>query len=197
MIGRHSLWLPLVLLLFLAGISSWLSYTVQGPGNVNKRHDSDPETIVENFEAVRTDPQGRIKERLSARKLTHFSGSKLSELDAPRLVQISPDAANMTAVADRATISHDSKEVSLENHVTITRLGTDANPGLTLTTERLLLYPERDYLRAPGPVRIVGPGLNLVAASMEMQTTRRIIKLSGRVKAHYLNLNAKRQNAKR
>lgn len=189
MIGRNSLWLPLAVLIFLAGISFWLSYTVQSSGNENKRHDSDPETIVENFEAVRTDPLGQIKERLSARKLTHFSGSRLSELDAPHLVQISPGAANMTAVSDRATISHDSKEVVMENNVRVTRAATPQESALTFTTQRLLVYPERDLLRAPGEVTMKGPGLDLRAANMEVQSKQRIIKLSGRVKALYQNAN--------
>ena len=187
MIGRNSLWLPLVLLMFLAGVSFWLSYTVQNSATVNKRHDNDPETIVENFEAVRTDPQGRIKERLSARKLTLFSGRKLSELDAPRLMQITPGAANMTAVSERATISHDSKEVIMQNNVRITRAATTENSALTFTTQRLLVYPDRDLLRAPGSVSVQGAGLNLRAARMEVQSKRRIIKLSGRVKALYQN----------
>jgi lipopolysaccharide export system protein LptC len=190
MIGRNSLWLPFTLLLFLAGISFWLNYTVQGPGSGNARHDSDPEAIVENFEAVRTDPQGRIKERLSGRKLTHFSGSKLSELEAPHLVQISPTVANMTAVSEHATISHDSNEVSMENNVRVTRAGATPESALTLTTQHLLVYPDQDLLRAPGRVDVKGPGLVLNAARMEVQSTRRIIKFSGRVKALY-------QNAKR
>ena len=187
MIGRSSLWLPLALLVFLAAISFWLSYTVQGSGKVSKLHASDPETIVENFSAIRTDPQGRLKERLSARKLTHFSGSKLSELDAPHLVQITPGAANITAVSERATISHDNKEVTMEKNVQITRAATAQESALTLTTQRLLVYSERDLLRAPGAVNIIGPGLKLRAASMEVQSKQRIIKLSGRVKALYQN----------
>ena len=187
MIGRSSLWLPLALLLFRAGISFWLSYTVQGSGKVSKLHASDPETIVENFSAIRTDPQGRLKERLSARKLTHFSGSKLSELDAPHLVQITPGAANMTAVSERATISHDSKEVTMEKNVQITRAATAQESALTLTTQRLLVYSERDLLRAPGAVDIEDATMKLRAGAMEYDARKRIIKLTGRVKARFIS----------
>ena len=187
MIGRSALWLPLALLFFLTAVSGWLRYTVQGPGSGNKPSERDPETIIENFEAIRTDPQGRIKERLSARALKHFSGSKLSELDAPHLIQISPGAANMTAVSDHATISHDNQEVSMENNVRVTREETTPGSALTLTTQRLLVYPERDLLRAPGAVNVIGPGLNLNAARMEVNSNQRIIKFSGRVKARYQN----------
>lgn len=185
MMGRSSLWFPLVLLMFLAGISFWLDHTVQGSGDGKRLNDIDPESIVENFEAVRTDQQGRIKERLSARKLSHFSGSKLSELEAPHFVQMTPGAADMTATSSRATISHDSKEVILEGQVTVTRAGTGKGSALTLSTQRLLVYPERDLLRAPGPVTMKGPGLNVSASGMEVNSKLRLIKLSGRVKAQY------------
>lgn len=184
--GRTSLWLPLVLLLFLAGISAWLNYTVHGPQSKQKR-ESDPETIVENFEAIRTDTAGRLKERLSATRLTHYSGSKLSLLEAPHLTQISPDAADLTAIAERATISRDNEEVTMENNVRVTRVATPQNAGLQLTTQRLLVYPKRELLRSPGPVSVQGPGLNLRAGRMEVQSKRRIIKFSGRVKALYQN----------
>ena len=186
MMGRNSLWLPLVLLLFLAGISAWLNYTVHGPESKQKR-ESDPETIVENFEAIRTDTTGRLKERLSATKLTHYSGSKLSLLEAPHLTQIAPDAADLTAIAERATISRDSEEVTMENNVRVTRAATPQNAALQLTTQRLLVYPKRDLLRAPGAVDLQGAGLNLRAGRMEVQSTQRIIKFSGRVKALYQN----------
>lgn len=186
MMGNNSLWLPLVLLLFLASVSSWLNYTVQGPNSKQKR-EGDPETIVENFEATRTDTAGRVKERLTASKLTHYSGSKLSLLEAPRLTQMTPDAADLTAVAERATITRDNEEVSMENNVRVTRAATPQNAALQLTTQRLLVYPKRDLLRAPGAVTVQGAGLDLRAGRMEVQSTQRIIKFSGRVKALYQN----------
>lgn len=184
--GRTSLWLPLVLLLFLAGVSAWLNYTVHGPQTKQKR-ESDPETIVENFEAIRTDAAGRLKERLSAIRLTHYSGSKLSLLEAPHLTQISQDAANLTAIAERATISRDNEEVSMESNVRVTRAATPQNAALELTTQRLFVYPKRELLHAPGPVNVRGPGLNLRAGKMEVQSERRVLKFSGRVRAIYQN----------
>lgn len=186
MIGRNSLWLPLVLLVFLAAISAWLNYTVQGPHSKQKR-EGDPEAIVENFEAIRTDTSGRLKERLTASKLTHYSGSKLSLLETPRLTQIAPDAADLTAVSERATISRNNEEMSMENNVQVTRAATPQNGALQLNTQRLLVYPKRNLLHAPGAVLVQGDGINLRAGRMEIQSKQRIIKFSGRVKALYQN----------
>ena len=186
MMGRHSLWLPLVLLLFLAVVSAWLNYTVRGPDSKQKRQ-GDPEAIVENFEATRTDNAGRVKERLTASKLTHYSDTKLSLLESPRLTQIAPDAADLTVVAERATLTRNNEEVSMENNVRVTRAATPQNGALQLDTQRLLVYPKRDLLRAPGAVAVQGDGINLRAGRMELQSKQRIIKFSGRVKALYQN----------
>ena len=186
MMGRHSLWLPLVLLLFLAAVSAWLNYTVRGPDSKQKRQ-GDPEAIVENFEATRTDAAGRVKERLTASKLTHYSDTKLSLLDSPRLTQMAPDAADLTVVAERATLARNNEEVSMENNVRVTRAATPQNGALQLDTQRLLVYPKRDLLRAPGAVAVQGDGINLRAGRMEIQSKQRLIKFSGRVKALYQN----------
>lgn len=184
--GRYSLWLPMVLLAFLAGVSAWLNYTVRGPDSKQKRQ-SDPEAIIENFDAIRTDTSGRLKERLTASKLTHYSSSKLSLLEAPRLTQMAPGAADLTVVAERATLTRNNEEVSMENKVRVTRAATPQQGALQLTTERLLVYPKHDLLRAPGPVTVQGDGLNLRAGRMEIQSKQRMIKFSGRVKALYQN----------
>ena len=75
----------------------------------------------------------------------------------------------------------------MENNVRVTRAATPQNAALQVTTQRLLVYPKRELLRAPGPVNVQGPGLNLRAGRMEVQSKQRIIKFSGRVKALYQN----------
>jgi lipopolysaccharide export system protein LptC len=187
MIGRSSLWLPFTLLLLLAGLSFWLERTVQGPENGSVTNNTEPESIVENFEAVRTDKLGRLQYRLSARKLWHFSSDRPSELETPRFVQIVQESGDMIATSRRATVSNDGKEVTLLGRVNILRVATPGQPALSLDTERLLVFPERETLRAPGPVEIRGSGMNAWGSAMELDAKRRVIKLAGRVKAQYQN----------
>jgi lipopolysaccharide export system protein LptC len=185
MIGRGSLWLPFALLLLLAGLSFWLERTVQGPGNGAKTDSAEPESIVENFEALRTDKQGRPQFRLSARTLWHFSSDRPAELETPRFVHITQESGDMIATSHRATVSNDGKEITLLGRVNILRIASPGQPALNLDTERLLVFPESETMRAPGPVAMRGSGLNARGSAMELDAKRRVIKLAGRVRAQY------------
>ena len=58
MSARGSLWLPLLILSLLAGLSYWIERTVQLPNSAEQAARTDPEGIMENFKALRTDPAG-------------------------------------------------------------------------------------------------------------------------------------------
>jgi lipopolysaccharide export system protein LptC len=184
--GRYSLWLPLGLLLFLGAVSAWLNYTVQNAVTVGARNETDPESIIENFQAVRTDVQGRIKERLSAQKLSHFSGSLVSELEQPHLVQFSPGVPDLSALSGHATITHDNRQVVLDHDVVVTRAASPTSSAMVLRTQRLLLYPQQNLLRAPGAVSVNGAGLSINANGMVADSSYRTLKFSGRVQTRYL-----------
>jgi lipopolysaccharide export system protein LptC len=186
MIGRGSLWLPLAILLLLATLSFWIERSVQvSPNGGPVAKSSDPEGIMENFDALRTDLNGRPHYRLSARKLKHYTGSKLTELEAPHFVQLDPEAGDVSAVAQQATVSPDGKEVDLTGDVNVLRAALAGQSAMSLRTARLLVYPERDLLRAPGVVDIRDSTLTLRAGAMEYDAGQRIIKLTGRVQARY------------
>jgi lipopolysaccharide export system protein LptC len=56
---------------------------------------------------------------------------------------------------------------------------------MTLNTARLIVFPERKLLRAPGTVDIQDATLKARAGAMEYDAKQRIIKLTGRVQARY------------
>ena len=187
MIGRGSLWLPLAILLLLAGLSFWIERVVQLPGNGRPAGKTDPEGIMENFDALRTDPAGNPQYRLSARRLKHYSGSKLTEMESPRFVQLDAQAGEVSAVAQLATISPDGNEVDLHGDVNVVRAARAGQSAMTLRTARLIVFPERNLLRAPGVIEIRDKTLDVRAGAMEYNAKRRIIKLTGRVKARYIS----------
>lgn len=185
MIERGSLWLPLLILLALAGLSFWIERAVQLPANGPNGTSSDPEGIMENFDALRTDPEGRPQYRLTARRLKHYSNSKLTEMEAPRFVHLDAKLGELTVAARQATISPDGEEVDLVGDVAIVRAARPGQLPMTLRTGRLLVFPDRNLLRAPGSVEVIDRSLSLSAGAMEYRADRRTIKLTGRVKARY------------
>lgn len=186
MITRGSLWLPLVVLLLLAVLSFWIERSVQITANGNQTGKADPEGIMENFEALRTDPSGRPQYRLSAKKLKHYSDSKLTELESPRFVLLDATAGEISVMSRQATVSPDGGEMDLLGEVNVLRGAHAGQSPLTLSTARLLVFPERKLLRAPGTVDIQDKTLKLRAGAMEYNVEQRVIKLTGRVRAQYI-----------
>lgn len=187
MTARGSLWLPLVVLLLLAALSFWIERSVQVTANGSQAPKTEPEGIMENFDALRTDPTGRPQYRLSAKKLKHYSGSKLTELESPRFVLLDPQAGDVSAVAQQATVSPDGNEVDLRGEVNVLRAAGADQSAMTLRTARLIVFPERNLLRSPGPVDIQDATLKLRAGAMEYDAGQRLIKLTGRVQARYIS----------
>ena len=185
MIARGSLWLPLVVLLVLATLSFWIERSVQVPANGNQADKADPEGIMENFDALRTDQSGRPQYRLSAKKLRHYSSSKLTELESPRFVLLDQKAGEISAEAKQATVSSDGNEVDLQGEVKVLREAHAGQSALTLRTARLVVFPKSSLLRAPGTVDVQDATLKMRAGAMEYNAKQRVIKLSGRVQARY------------
>lgn len=189
MITRGSLWLPLAILLLLAALSFWIERSVQLTATDSEAVQTDPEGIMENFDALRTDPAGKPHYRLSAKKLKHYSGSKRTELESPRFVQLDVEAGEVSAVAKQATVSSGGDEVELLGDVVVERAARPGQSAMTLRTAQLLVFPERDLLRAPGAVDIRDATLTLRAGAMEYDAGQRVIKLTGRVQARYISGN--------
>ena len=186
MIERGSLWLPLAILLVLAGLSFWIERTVQLPVNGGDNGHADPEGIMENFNALRTNLDGQPQYRLSARRLKHYSNSKLTELEAPRFTQLDARSGGVVVQARNATVSPDGKEIDLVGDVQVDSQNQPGKQAMSLRTARLLVFPDQNLLRAPGSVQVSDAALSLTAGAMEYRTDRRTIKLTGRVKARYL-----------
>ena len=187
MITRGSLWLPLAILLLLAALSFWIERSVQVAANGSQAAQTDPEGIMEKFDALRTDPEGNPHYRLSASRLKHYSGSKRTELESPHFIQIDQDSGDVSAVARAAAVSANGDEVDLRDEVVVERAARAGQSAMTLRTARLLVYPERDLLRAPGAVDIRDDTLVLRAGAMQYDARLRVIKLTGRVQARYFS----------
>jgi lipopolysaccharide export system protein LptC len=185
MSARGSLWLPLVVLLLLAALSYWIDNVVQIPGNAKQTTQTSPEGIMENFEAVRTDPAGYPQYHLSAKRLRHYSGSKRTEMESPHLVQLNTGTGEIDTTARQATVSPDGNEVDFQGNVIVVRAAGPGRSAMTLHTERLLAYPNNNLLRAPGAVEVEDDTLVLHAGAMEYLDNDRTIKLTGRVNARY------------
>ena len=188
MIARGSLWLPLAILLLLAALSFWIERSVQLAANGSQAAQTDPEGIMENFDALRTDPAGNPHYRLSASRLKHYSGSKRTELESPHFIQIDAETRRCKrGGARRPRFQPMATRWTCAATSVVERAARPGQSAMTLRTAQLLVYPERDLLRAPGAVDIRDDTVILRAGAMEYDARQRVIKLTGRVQARYFS----------
>lgn len=187
MSARGSLWLPLVVLLLLAGLGYWIERVVQAPADTRQTTRSSPEGIMENFEALRTDLAGHPQYRLSAKRLKHYTGTKRTEMESPHFVLLSVQTGEIDTTARQATVSPEGDEVDLQGDVVVVRAAQPGQSVMTLRTARLLAFPDHNLLRAPGKIDVHDDIMDLHAGAMEYNANKRTIELSGRVKARYFS----------
>lgn len=185
--GKSTLALPLILLLLLGGLSHWIDRTVRMPTDPVAAQRSEPLSIVENFRALTTGPDGRPRYRLEARTLRHYNNDQPSTLVEPRFSQ-QDDVGGVTRVDSRsAEVSPDGNTVTLNDQVRLVRDGVAGTDGLNLSTGRLVIRPDEGRVIAPGRVEIDATQWQATAGRLEIDRHSRIVKLSGRVRAVYRN----------
>jgi lipopolysaccharide export system protein LptC len=189
LLDRAVAWSPVFLLGGLAALTYWLDAQIQ-PGRVridgNARHD--PDLYIENFAAVSFDPEGRVRQALSARRAQHYPDDDSVDFVAPSLVLTDPGAPRLAAVADAGTLSGDRETVTLRGNVRATR---DATPGkatgaaqgpITFTTELLRVIPKRSRAETDAAVTIEESRGTMHANGMVFDNNTRTIKLKSGVR---------------
>lgn len=183
--GNSAYALPLALLALLAGLSAWLDHTVRAPYAPGAKTKTDPETIVENFRALETAPDGRARYRLEAATMRHFSHDQPTEFVTPVFSQFAADGVTGRARADTATLSGDGRTLTLSGNAALEETRADGQPGMRLRTGVLSIRPETQSFTAPGEITLENGGLRARANRMEWRGQTRVAELTGRVRAEY------------
>jgi lipopolysaccharide export system protein LptC len=186
MTSRPTAWLPIGLLLMLAGLTAWLNNAVQDVGPRNdgsKRHD--PDMRVENFIARQFGIDGKVRYTLAARKMVHYPDDDSSHLTAPNFQSFEQDAPPVTITADTATTTRKGDEVFLHGNVLMVREATANSSRLTLSTSYMHVVPDNGTADTNQPVVIRDDTSVVNAASMVANNKLQTLILS-KVKATYV-----------
>lgn len=186
---RFSLWLPMALLVMLALLTFWIDQSVKEAGIRNGANLDEPDSIVESFLAVSTDVAGVPRYRLTARKLSHYSGNKLTVLDTPTLTHFHEKQGEMQISSNSASVTPDGEKVMFTGEVNIQRPATGGMEGMSMQTSYLEIQTEKNEAFTSQPVIIRQPGLQITASGLHLYADTRVLKLKGRVKAQYQNAN--------
>jgi lipopolysaccharide export system protein LptC len=189
MMDRFALWLPMAVLALLAVLSFWIEQSVKEAGSATGANQKEPDSIVENFLAVSTDAAGVPRYRLSADRLKHFSGSKLTLLDNPKLTHLHEEEGEMEIASKNARVSPEGDKVTFTGEVNVLRPAYDGRKEMSMQTSYLEVLTEKNEAFTEEPVVIEQPGMKITANGLHLFANTRILKLKGRVKAQYQNAN--------
>jgi len=184
---RVRYWLPLLPLLGLLGATYWLNQQAQ-PEPVkpdgSRRHD--PDSIVENFSAVKLNNKGTPYFIMSAAKMLHYPDDNSTALESPRITLLAEDSPPLLATSESGSISRKGDELSLQGDVEVLRDAAQEHEQLKLQTESLKIIPEQDIARSDKAVKLTEAHTTVNAIGLELNNKTRTIKLLSRVKSEYV-----------
>jgi lipopolysaccharide export system protein LptC len=184
---RVRYWLPLLPLLGLLGATYWLNQQVQPePAKPDSSRRHDPDSIVENFSAVKLNKQGTPYFIMSAAKMLHYPDDDSTALEAPRLTLLAEDSPPLLATAESGSISSKGDELSLQGGVEVLRGAAQEQDQLNLKTESLHIIPDQDLARSDMAVKLTEANTTVNAIGLELNNKTRTIKLLSRVKSEYV-----------
>ena len=189
---RLSTLFPLVLLVLLAALTYWLDRAVQSPLAPREKvllHD--PDYTADKLLATRMDVNGRIRDTLSAVKMTHFPDDDSTELELPRFASYGHDAP-LRITSKHALVSSNGGNLYFRGDVRATRDPYAGNSALVVTTDYLHLLPDDNIAKTDHPVTIRDATMTIEAVGMEMNNETRVLKLNAAVKAVYQDTRARR-----
>ncbi len=187
MLGRSTLFFPLVLALLLAIITFWINLTVeqQGPKiDGSDRHD--PDYTMNNFVNTQTDTTGRLRYVLAAAEMVHYPDDDSTALQRPRFTQYTIDKPYTRIEGLRGYISSNGEQVTLVDNVKVTRQAFAGKGEMQISTDKLVIIPNQDIAKTDAPVVITqAPKTVIHATGMVYDKKHQTVQLMKRVKVHY------------
>lgn len=167
--GRFNHLLPVVLMLLIGAMTLWLRFTIEAPAIVapgKNRHDAD--AIAEKVTISRMDERGNAQYHVSASRMVHYPDNDSMELTSPKFYRIDPEA-ELTVTADRGIINQESKEARFHDNVELVRRPEKGKDLLTIKTQYMLVFMDREAARTDREVSIVNGPSTLTGTGMEYE----------------------------
>lgn len=184
---RIRYWLLLLPWLGLLGATYWLNQQVQPePAKPDSSLRHDPDSIVENFSAVRLNEQGTPHFIMSATRMVHYPDDDSTVIEMPRINMLSEDRPPLLASAKSGSISGKGDELFLQGDVEVLREAGVQHDQFALQTEYLHIIPGQDLVRSDRAVTYIEAHTTVNAVGMELNNMTRTIKLLSKVRSEYV-----------
>ncbi len=181
-LGYHVHWPPLGLALLLALLGFWLNQVaVQTPYVDDGGFAHEPDYVIEQFNALAFDLQGRPRHRLVAERMTHYMDDDTTVLEQPVFTSLDTQIP-MQLKSQRAQMSADGRHVYFLGQVHVVRQGRNGQMPTTLDTEYLHVTPDERIMRSNKLVTLRQGASVITANALFVDDANQRLTLSGGVK---------------
>ena len=184
--------LPLALLIVLAGLSYWLDQISRySPEDARKAAKGVPDFVMDRFRAVQTGVDGKPLYTVTADKLKHYSPADFSELFTAEMHDFTPLRPPLTVRSEVAQMNHQTEELYFSRQVVMVREPVPGSSRLTLKTSAMTVWPKQGKAFGKAPMDLQDDTMRVTAVGFDIDKNARLIRLHSRVRATYVNPNAR------
>lgn len=180
-----SLYLPLLLMGFMALVSWWLVRTAPEPVRqaAVAQVSDEPDYSLHQFSVQQFDGRGGLRSQMWGEQARHYPVRDVLEVDAVRTRSVGEDGSVTTTSAQRGISNSDSSEVQLWGQAQVRRSYAKADqPDLLLQGEFLHAWTQQERVRSHLPVVITRGGNRWTGNAMEYDHLAQVLELKGQVR---------------
>jgi lipopolysaccharide export system protein LptC len=183
-LDRLSIYLPLILMGFLALGSWWLVRSMPSVvyADENKPVRKEPDYRLENFSVKSFDNTGRMTREVQGNKGRHYPDVDEMHIDQVRIYAESETGVKINASAVSGVATGDGERVTLVGQAVAVREADAQSPRMQLRGERLLALVKEEKLLSSEPVEITRDKDVFNALTMNFNSKSGEYHLDGRVR---------------
>ncbi|WP_338845838.1 LPS export ABC transporter periplasmic protein LptC [Massilia sp. W12] len=181
----------LIALLTLAAVITLSSYWLldvlrQGaPAAAEANKSNDPDYFVENFHVVRLSQDGKPKDIMSGKLLTHRPLNDKSDVQQVQVLSFNPAQSPLRVQARQALIEHQNNRVLLQGEVELVRSADARSEGWTMRSPSLWMLPDDDQMQTDDQVQILSGKSQLHGKGMLVDNAKGQFSLQQQVRASF------------
>ena len=179
-----TIWLPIGLMLVLAGLTFWLMRVVEVKQAEPDKMRHDPDMIVENFVARQLGIDGGERYTITAKRMTHYPDNDSTDVDDVQFSAKEKNQAPLVVTSTRAKLTGKADEIFFLDKVQLVREPFAAYRRLVGDTTYFHVIPDLGVGKTDQPITLKERENTMIATGMEINNKTRVATLS-RVKATY------------
>lgn len=173
-------WRGVVTLLLLLGaaISGWALWSQRGDAGPTPQGSGQPDYVLNNFELIALDAQGRESFTLRAPRLARDPDAKTLDIATPLFLIPASEGSQggpWEVRSQTGWVSAEADELRLRGSVVADSTGADGRP-MKMATEELNVFPETHRATSAVVVTLTQPGITMTGRELEARLdTKRVL----------------------